>query len=150
MAIGRKPKYASEEERQLAWKEAKRRYEVRNKEVIAAKKAVWYAANKEHLADARRTARKRHYERHRAECIEYVRRRTGKIKQAERLLSVSERAEVQAMYDFCRIFPGFEVDHITPLNGKTVSGLHVPWNLQVLLVSENRRKHNKFDQQAIA
>lgn len=37
----------------------------------------------------------------------------------------------------------WEVDHEIPLRGKLVSGLHDPLNLQVILMSENRRKSNK-------
>lgn len=51
--------------------------------------------------------------------------------------------EIAAIYSTARAFgPGFHVDHIVPLQGKTVCGLHCEANLRIVPASLNISKHN--------
>lgn len=63
----------------------------------------------------------------------------------KRKLRVPKWADQEKIDEIYRNKPeGYEVDHIIPLSGKTVSGLHVHNNLQYLPKQENRLKSNKF------
>ncbi len=53
-------------------------------------------------------------------------------------------ADLKAIYEFYLNCPeGYHVDHIIPLKGRIISGLHTMTNLQYLPAQENLRKSNK-------
>lgn len=75
----------------------------------------------------------------------YKRRRAlrdERLKQATpRWLTEEHKQQLADIYVFRH--PDYHVDHIIPINGESVCGLHVPWNLQYLLAADNIKKSNK-------
>lgn len=75
--------------------------------------------------------------------------RLEKTKRTPVWLTVDDKWLMEQAYELAairtKIF-GFQwhVDHIIPLNGKNVSGLHVPANLQVIPAKVNQRKSNSY------
>ena len=139
--------------RSEAQKAARRKYEASEKGKAMKRRAeeVYKASGKRAenekrrealpISEARKDARKRWAKRNK---WYFTADRAHRRALARYPVTGGDKVEMDGMYLFCSAFPWFEVDHIVPLKGKTVSGLHVLGNLQVLLRSENRTKGNKF------
>lgn len=94
---------------------------------------------------SRRSARK-HASRVKAGKIKYE---TKRANASPPWLSQAQWDEMDAFYAEARRLTRetgvrHEVDHIHPIQGKTLCGLHVPWNLQVLTQAQNVSKSNRY------
>ena len=83
---------------------------------------------------------KAHYEANKHYYILKSSNRKSQILQA--IPSWANLMEIETIYNNCP--KGSHVDHIVPLNGTLVCGLHVENNLQYLSAEENLRKSNSF------
>ena len=69
-------------------------------------------------------------------------RRTSEQQRTPAWMTEEDKKAIKFFYE-CRP-AGCHVDHIAPLNGESVSGLHVPQNLQWLPADVNIAKGNKY------
>lgn len=95
----------------------------------------------------------RERQRHRAWLYRYAAKH-GNKRRALAVLARPEwvdKQELKSIYRECKRLNqeagrvAYHVDHIVPISGKLVCGLHVPWNLQIIDSKANLRKSNKFD-----
>ena len=138
-----KAKDAKYRERRLA---KAQQWRDENRDVYNSAIARWRVNHpewtKEYFKNHRETNRDIYNER-------YARRDASKKQRTPSWLSKEDVIAMRVEYAlaaWCSKVMGepYHVDHIIPLNGKQVSGLHVPCNLRVIPANANQRKSNKL------
>jgi 5-methylcytosine-specific restriction endonuclease McrA len=112
------------------------------------------ASMAKHLKTPKGMATRRRYHtspKGRVSDAKYRKNNLGKInantwkRRAAKLKRTPKWANLEIIKQFYVACPkGMTVDHVIPLQGKFVSGLHVENNLQYLTPEENARKNNRF------
>ena len=77
-------------------------------------------------------------------------RRALKLQRTPKWLTDFDRLKIKCLYSVAAMLTRenqepWHVDHVIPLQGNLVSGLHVPSTMRVLQGKENISKHNKFE-----
>jgi hypothetical protein len=127
------------------------------KEEVREKKHGWYLDNREQVIQAAATrpaAVLREYrnawkEANKTQVLADNKVRRRKHRDATPpWLSRKQKSEIRQIYQIAITMTQttgeqYVVDHIVPLRGEAVCGLHVPWNLRVITQDENLKKSNK-------
>lgn len=113
-----------------------RKYYKNNQESIKQKSKLWHDNNSERS----RELKSKWQSLNRGACNAKTAKR-----RASKLQATPGWADLDRIRDIYKNCPeGYHVDHIIPLQGRDICGLHVPENLQYLTAEENIRKGNKF------
>ena len=128
-------------------KDNEQRYYSENKEKYRGNLLRWQRTNR----DKTRASSRKYYDDNRSE--EVARSAEKRVKRnlaRPASLTKEQSDEIKNFYWLARDLKAvtgeeYHVDHIVPLNGKTICGLHVPWNLQVLPADINLSKGNRYD-----
>jgi len=108
--------------------------------------SIYRSVNKENIAEYS----KAYYENNKASYIaKDAKRRAAKLKRTPKWLTEEDHWMFNEIYSLAKLreeLTGvkWHVDHIIPLQGTLVSGLHVPTNLQVITAKRNLEKSNKY------
>ena len=127
------------------WAEQSKKYAQKYPEKCIAKTKAWIANNPIKAAESSRKSRIKHAGRVQANKAKY---RASKKNRTPIWTSATNLFEMQCIYTYRTALQAiglnYEVDHIIPLQGKMVSGLHTPENLQVITTEQNRLKNNRY------
>ena len=127
------------------WAEQRKRYAKKHPDKIVEKAIRWKRNNPERAAEVSRKTRAKNAARVLANKAKY---RAAKKHRIPVWITDTELFEMQCIYTYRtalqKVGLKYEVDHIIPLQGKTVSGLHIPENLQVIQAQDNRLKSNNY------
>ena len=117
-----------------------------------ARTLAWYHANFDKIKDKKYAKDKAWRDKNKDIINSFTaKRRVIKLQRMPKWLTEENKLQIKAMYMLASSLTKttgiqWHVDHIIPLQGKNVSGLHVPENLQVIQGSLNNMKSNKFDE----
>lgn len=112
--------------------------------------ALYLSTNKDKISTLCAAYSRKHYQDNKDRYIaKSAKRRAKKLNATPYWLTKEHFEEIEELYLCARMFKlytgeEYHVDHIVPLQGKNVCGLHVPWNLQVIPAKENLSKSNKI------
>jgi hypothetical protein len=123
-----------------------KRWQQNNKEIVKLTAKQWQKNNPEKVKQKHLRYRQKHPDAYTARAVASV---ANRAKRTPKWLTSEDRWLMRQAYALAKLrtkMLGFvwEVDHIIPLRGATVSGLHVPDNLQVIPKVVNREKRNYF------